>query len=89
MSNSNIHPLFETLVNALAPKSTSKFEELAEKHYDIWVPNSEESCEKEHATISVKFAIESIEDIVLAAYGPADLLNQIQIKVNELKQLIA
>lgn len=89
MSNNNVHPIFETLVNAMAPKSVNKLEELAEKHFDVWVNNNEESYDKEHAAISVKFAIEEIEEIVLRSVHPGDVLNQIQTKVNELKQLIS
>ena len=89
MSNNNVHPIFETLVNAMAPKSTNRLDELAEKHFDIWVNNNEESFDKQHAEVSVKFAIECIQDIVLAASGPMDILAQTQIKINELKQLIA
>ena len=89
MSNNNVHPIFESLVNAMAPKTTSKLEELSEKHYDIWVPNSEEACEKQHAKLSISFAIEEIEDIVLRSSHPGDVLKQIEIKVNELKQLIS
>lgn len=43
---------------------------------------------KIHAEISVKFAVKSIEDIILSASHPAQLLDSIQIKMNELKQLI-
>ena len=89
MTNNNVHPIFETLVNAMAPKRVPKIEQLAEKHFDIWVNNNETSYDKEHAAVSVKFAIESIEDIVLASSHPGDILNQIQIKVNDLKQLIS
>jgi hypothetical protein len=56
--------------------------EIYSRHFDC---NETES----HTAVSIKYAIEQIEDIILAAQSPGDLLASIQIKVNELKQLIA
>lgn len=89
MSNENVHPIFKDLLDDISrPRPTNPFDILAENHFDIWVNNNEESYDKEHATISVKFAIDAIDDIVLRASHPGDILDQIQIKRNELKLML-
>lgn len=64
-------------------------QQFIEKHFDIWVNNSEESYDKVHTEVSIRYAIEVIEDIVLASKSPDEILTQIQIKMNELKQLVS
>jgi hypothetical protein len=59
---------------------------LIDDHFSLACDNRREA--KAHADISVKFAIKSIEDIILSVSHPGQLLDSIQIKMNELKQLI-
>ena len=53
-----------------------------DKHFDVIEPEA-------HAIISFNYAIKVLEDVILASHTPSDVFIHLQIKMNELKQLIA